>query len=238
MLTNIINLLYPASCQVCDKKSETYNQYLCRDCAQKMKKRQPPFCVKCGHKLNYKEDLCSDCKKTNPYFDKAVSIFHYDGILKKLVHDFKYRKITSLAKEFVRFIVDFIKENNFAKETDIVLSIPMHPFKLLKREINPSHILAKNIANKLNLNYSSNILRKTKNTIPQSKLNRSKRIENIKYSFSLKNDNGYNIKDKNILLVDDLFTTGSTANECSRILKEKGAGRIEVITLARGDQVT
>jgi len=205
-----------------------------------MKKRQAPFCLKCGHKLktaSYIENLCPDCKKNTLYFDRAVSVFHYDGILKKLVHDFKYKKITSLVKEFVRFIVDFMDEHNIAKETNIVTSIPMHPFRLLKREINPSHILAKNIAKKLGLHYSENLLRKTKNTATQSKLNRPERIENIKHSFSLKKNEGPNLKHKNILLVDDLFTTGSTVNECSRILKEKGAGRIEVITLARGDSL-
>ena len=238
MFNNIINLLYPASCQVCGKKSKSPNQYLCKECVQKIKKRQPPFCIKCGHKLktaSYKEDLCPDCKKKTPYFDQAASIFYYDGVFKKLVHDFKYKKNTSLVTEFAEFIISFMDKHNIAKETDLVLSIPMHPLRLLKREINPSNILARNVAKKLNLPYSENLLKKTKNTLPQSQLNRSERIENIKNSFSLKKSAEPYLKHKNILFVDDLFTTGSTVNECSRILKEKSVKRIEVITLARGD---
>ncbi len=240
MISNIINLFYPASCEVCGKKSDLSDEYLCKECVEKIRKRTPPFCIKCGRQLKTSpqiQETCSDCRKDNLYFDKAISVFHYDDILKKLVHDFKYKKIASLVKEFSAFIVDFMDEHNIAKESDLVLSIPMHPSRLFKREINPSHILAKNIAKKLKLQYSENLLKKTKNTPPQSKLNRLERLENIKHSFSLKDDGKLDLNGKNILLVDDLFTTGSTVNECSKILKEARSNRVEVITLARGDSL-
>ncbi|MFC1667318.1 ComF family protein [Candidatus Omnitrophota bacterium] len=236
----MINLLYPAFCQACDKKTNRWDQFLCGDCLKKIKKRASPFCIKCSRRLASEvgsQDICNDCKKTVTYYDRALSGFSYDGILKGLVHDFKYMKMNSLAKEFAELTLEFMKEHSMGKNIDLVLSIPMHPDRLLKREVNLSHVLAKRVARKLCVRYSSGFLKKTKNTTPQSKLKRDERIKNIKGSFSLHKNRLSEIRHKNILLVDDLFTTGATVNECARILKDAGSGYVEVITLARGDRL-
>ena len=240
MVSSIINLLYPPLCLVCGRRDELRDQVLCTTCLRKLKKRLPPFCVRCGRQLPGDPRIkasCDDCKKDTLYFDRAFSVFYYNGILKDLVHNFKYKKMTSLAQEFARLAVDFIKDHGIAKNTDMVLSIPMHSKRLFKREINPSHILAKAIAKKLRLDYSGRLLKKTKNTAAQSRLSRSERIENLKGSFSLRKNTRACVKNKKILIVDDLFTTGSTVNECARLLKEANADYVEVVTLARGDRV-
>lgn len=237
MFRDIISLFYPALCQVCGKKTGQPDQNLCEDCLKKIKKRLPPFCMKCGRQLPGEprlEGRCPDCKKEDPYYDRALSAFCYEGILKNLVHDFKYKKMTSLVKEFVELTLDFMNVHGMDKSIDLVLCIPMHPARLLKREINTSHILARALAKKLNIQYSSRILKKRKNTPPQSRLKRNERINNIKGSFSLRKKGKALVQGKNILLVDDLFTTGSTVNECSMVLKEASSGHVEVITLARG----
>lgn len=240
MISSIINLLYPPLCLVCEKRDHLRSQGLCENCLKKLKKRLPPFCVKCGRQLPgspEEQRKCGDCEKGLLFFDRAFSVFYYNGILKNLVHDFKYKKITFLSQELARLTADFIKDYAIAKNSDLVLSIPMHPARLFKREINPSHILAKALAKKLHLDYSANLLKKIKNTAPQSRLSRSERIKNVKGSFSLKRNAESYIKSKNILLVDDLFTTGSTVNECARLLKHSNASHVEVITLARGDRL-
>jgi len=237
MLRDVIGLFYPALCQVCGKKSGQPDQVLCEDCLKKIKKRLPPFCIKCGRQLPGEPGLmgkCPDCKKIDPYYDRALSAFCYEGILKNLVHDFKYKKLTSLVREFVELTLDFMNTHGMDKNIDLILCIPMHPARLLKREINTSHILARALAKKLDIQYSSKILKKGKNTPPQSRLKRNERMNNIKGSFSLRKKGKAIVRDKNILLVDDLFTTGSTVNECSRVLKEASSGHVEVITLARG----
>ena len=223
MLNSIINLLYPAASGVCPEK---------------IKKRLPPFCVKCGRQLNYIPeliDICADCRNDAPYFDRAWSACYYEEPLKGLIHDFKYKHITCLSRDFSRLIIDFMEQHNVATSSELILSVPMHPSRLSKREMNHSDILAKDIAGCLNIPYSGNILKKIKNTSIQSTLKREERIKNLRSSFSVKNTSA--VRGKNILLVDDLFTTGSTVNECSRTLKESGAARIEVITLARGDRL-
>ena len=172
------------------------------------------------------------------YFDRALSVFHYDGIIKNLIHEFKYKNRLSLSNDFTELAAGFIKEHAIGKEADIVLSIPMHPLKLFKREINASDVLARKIAKILNCRHSAKVLKKTRNTASQSRLSRRERIENVKQSFSVNNNKKSEIKNKNILLVDDLFTSGNTVNECAKALKKASSGHIEVLTLARGDRLT
>lgn len=239
MLGSIINLLYPAICHSCGKKTIEWNKNLCSECIKKIEQRLPPFCIKCGKQLVGEPDMidsCSDCKKDTLYFDRAWSVCHYDGIIKELVHNFKYKKTIGLAKEFSDIILNFMGKYNIAKDAELVASIPMHPKRLFEREINQSDILAKNIAKRLRLAYTQGLLKKTKYTPLQSKLKRNERIKNLWGSFRIKN--GSLVKNKNILLIDDIFTTGSTVNECAKILKKAGARYIEVVTLARGDRIS
>ncbi|MCX5687099.1 MAG: ComF family protein [Candidatus Omnitrophica bacterium] len=236
MLGNLINLLYPAICRGCSKKIDKFDRNICDNCAKKITERLPPFCIKCGRQLKegYKSiATCQNCEKDKPFFDRAWSVCHYDNLLKNLIHDFKYKKITSLSTDFTTLIINFMKKHHIGKDSNLILSIPMHPNRLFQREINHADILAKALGKNLGIPYSRNTLKKIKNTSLQSKLKRDARIKNLRYSFYLKNK--LIVRNKNIMLVDDLFTTGSTVNECSRLLKNSGAGYVEVITLARGD---
>ena len=239
MYSILVNLFYPALCRGCGKKSTKWNQNICTSCLKRIKKRLPPFCAKCGKQIAgdpEEQNVCVDCKNDSIYFDRALSVFRYEGLLKDLIHDFKYKKMTSLSEELVAIASGFIEEHNVGKKSDLVLSIPMHRKRFLEREVNTSDILAKSMAKKLNIPYSSGALKKIKNTSPQSRLSRAQRIDNITYSFSIPEKRIDEIRHKNILLVDDLFTTGSTVNECAKMLKESGSGLIEIITLARGDK--
>ena len=238
MLGEIINLFYPAVCRICCKKINDFKRNACDECAKKIKERLPPFCAKCGKQLKGDPELittCPDCKKDEPYFDRAWSACYYNDVLKTLIHDFKYKKIASLASDFTILIINFMKKYNVGKDCEIILSIPMHPNRLFEREFNHSDIMAKELGKALGISYSKDVLGKIKNTSLQSTLKKEIRIKNLYSSFSLKNSSI--VRNKNVLLVDDLFTTGSTINECSRLLKNSGARYVEAITLARGDML-
>ncbi|MFA5388368.1 MAG: ComF family protein [Candidatus Omnitrophota bacterium] len=238
MLKTVVNLLYPVLCRVCGGRTDKYNRNVCPACAKSIKERLPPFCARCGRRLEgdpEQVNVCADCKKDEPYFDRAWSAFHYDGPLKGLIHDFKYRKITSLSSDFTTLMAGFMKKYGVGRKCGMILPVPMSPARLFEREINHSGILARKLGKEMRIPYYGNTLRKIKDTLPQSKLKRQERVKNLRSSFSLKS--GSSVRGKNILLVDDLFTTGSTVNECSRLLKESGAGYVEVITLARGNDL-
>lgn len=241
MLGALINLVYPASCQSCGIRTGSWNENICAGCLKKLKERLPPFCRKCNRQLkgnSEPENICPDCRQSALYFDRAFSVFHYDETLRGLIHNFKYNKITCVAKEFSKLMTTFMKQHDIDREIDLILSVPMHASRLFAREVNSSDILARDIAGKLAIRYSDAFLKKIKNTCAQSKLARHERIRNIKDSFSLTRRGTGGARQKNILLVDDLFTTGATVNECARILKKAGSGRVDVITLARGDSLS
>ncbi len=238
MFTGIINLFYPPVCHVCDKKMAEEGKALCGDCIKRIRVRKPPFCLKCGKSFgNGIEDkiTCLDCRTGKLYYDKAFSALYYEENLKKVILILKYGKITSLAGELSDIMSRCVGEKFPAMDTDLVLSIPMHPLRLLKREINASHILAREVAKKLCIPYSDRVLKKTSNTGEQSKLKRNERLKNLKGSFAVRKEKVGDIAGKNLLIVDDLFTTGATVNECSRVLKKAGSGKIKVLTLARAD---
>lgn len=238
MLLNLINLLYPAICQGCHRKLDNPSKHICADCMNKIKLRTPPFCLKCGRQLNIDAshtDTCIDCKLNEPDFDKAMSVCSYNDFLKNLIHDFKYRKITCIAKEFSDIMLNFARAYGLCRNIDVIIPIPMHSKRLLKREINHSEVLAKHFAKKLNIPYSNKTINKTQDTALQTSLKRENRIKNLSGAFKINNQ--ASIKNKNILLVDDLFTTGSTVNECAKALKDKSAKYVEVITLARNDTI-
>ncbi|MFH1782895.1 MAG: ComF family protein [Candidatus Omnitrophota bacterium] len=240
MIKSLIDLLYPPICQVCEEKIESGSSALCENCSKRIEERLPPFCEKCGKELfgeAREHELCLDCKTSKVYLDRARSILHYNEPLKKIIHNLKYKKMTSSLKDLVDIAVAFIRKNNFSSNCDIITSIPMHPARFFKREINLSSLLAKQIAKTINKPYCEGILKKIKLSTPQSYLKREKRIKNIKGSFSIDKTKAHAIIDKNVLLIDDLYTTGSTLNECAKMLKSSGSKKVEALTIARGSNL-
>ena len=117
------------------------------------------------------------------------------------------------------------------KKYDIVISVPVSKKRKKQRGYNQSELIAQDICRKLDKKYAKNILIKTKNTVAQSTLNKEQRQENAKGVYSLKNEN--KIKNKKVLLIDDIYTTGSTVNECARVLKQANLEEIGIFTIAK-----
>jgi ComF family protein len=156
----------------------------------------------------------------------------YGGVLKECIHLFKYNERLRLSRILSELMVDFIKTNRqIIDDVDIIVPVPLSAGRLWQRGYNQSEILARALAKELGLSFS-NALVKTKSTRPQSELKRDRRLNNVRGVFGIRR--GARIAGKTILLVDDVLTTGSTLNECARILLESGAGRIRALTLARG----
>lgn len=128
-------------------------------------------------------------------------------------------------------MIDFARDYIPMQKFDLVSAVPIHPSKLKIREFNQSAMLSQNIGRFFKIPVNNNILKRTRATLPQSELSRRKREQNVKGAFSL---NYKKIKDKTILLVDDIYTTGLTINECAKVLKQNNSGNVMVFTLARG----
>jgi ComF family protein len=223
--------LLPYSCISCTNLTQEQDGF-CHRCWAKINFIGASLCNICGRAfdINIEEliSTCGACLIKKPQYDSARSLMHYDGISKKILHDLKYHDKTSLAKVFSKMI--FHKYSLWFDDCDVVVPIPMHKIKRLFRRYNQAQVIAHNIANFLQKPMISNCLMKTKWTKSQTSLTKQQRMTNLEGSFSINNNNA--ILQKNILLVDDVLTTGSTVNLCAKILKNHGAKQVKVITIA------
>lgn len=232
----LLDLIYPLTCQVCKIKLDFRNiTGLCESCWKKIQKNSPPFCSKCGKSLpgpSQDSLICGECLKKKFYFHRAWSVCLYEGVVKECIHLFKYSRRLCLLRPFSQLMIEFVRDYLDHNRYDFLVPVPLHKVKLREREFNQSLLLAQSVSRAFNLPLSTNNLRRIRTTPSQTQLNLQQRLTNIKGSFGVKD--GPRLKDKRFLLVDDVFTTGSTVDECSKVLLKAGAKRVEVLTLARG----
>lgn len=224
IIESLLELVYPTCCAGCGR----FGQLVCQDCVDLLPLIGTKFCLKCGKPTYYLVDDCRDCRKKRFVFSEARSLGLYQGNLKELVHKFKYGNRRGLAEIFVNLLIEHIGRDYFG--VDLVTCVPLSRRKKNERGFNQAQSLAEQIALQLNLPFSE-VLCQEKETQDQSKLRAAERKKNIKGAFSLKCDSPP--EGSTVLLVDDVFTTGSTVNECSKVLKASGAELVKVVTVAR-----
>lgn len=236
-LNGLVEVIYPKTCVVCKgnlKNKTSIDNLICLECWAKIKINPPPFCYCCGRHLktpSLTKNICAKCVRKQLHFDRAFSPCAYDGIIKELIHNFKYGKKDYLGATLSRLIIEFIKEYSLPMDfVDLIVPIPLHETKLREREFNQAQILGGHIAKEFNKIVSDDILIRNRYTNSQTGLEFEKRLSNIKGSFSISGKNS--VKGKNILLLDDVLTTGATSSEAAYILKNSGANIVFVLTLA------
>lgn len=231
----LVDIVYPKTCVVCKhklKEISCVDNLVCMSCWTKIKRNVPPFCYRCGRHLEKpRKNICPECVKRQLHFDRAFSPCIYEGIMKELIHAFKYQGKDYLSYTLSRLMVEFIKDYNLPVDLlDLVIPIPLHKARLREREFNQAELLSDYIASTFNKNVLSDNLRRLRNTKTQTELETNQRLLNVKDSFGVAESR--EIKGKNILLVDDVFTTGATSSEAAYALKNAGANIVFVLTLA------
>ncbi len=235
----LTSLIYPQTCLVCNTRlNPKRRKPLCEECLSKIALIQPPFCIKCGRSLpgssSHKPGLCIDCQRSRKRYPflRAWNVCLYSEALRRCIHALKYNKRQGLAAFLSQFIIAFIRKNMVMDEFDFIVPIPLHNLKLRDRGFNQAKLLAEPIAQEFNLPISSN-LRRVRPDISQTILSRQDRFNNTRDAFV--SSRSLEFQNKNLLLIDDVFTTGATVSECARVLYFYGARSICVLTLARGD---
>ena len=229
-----LDIFFPWQCVYC-KKEIHFPYPLCKKCQTNIPINSSFICPVCEKKLkNLSKHYCF--RKTNLTALGIVS-FYQNPILKKTIHFFKYQSVISLQKPLSSLMIKFLEKTNFFskinKKDIIVIAIPLHKRKENLRGFNQSELLAKSISTHFSLNYHSKVLLRIKNNTPQAKINNlSDRKKNSKNIFQISNPNL--IKNKWIILIDDVYTSGSTMQEAARILKKSGAKKVIGLVLARG----
>lgn len=187
-----------------------------------------PICSKCGAPLVSDESIiCGECLKEEPVFEYARSFGLYHDPLRKGINLLKYHGKKRLSRPLSEFLI-----RAGLPEADSVIPVPLYHKRLRKREFNQSALISKYIAEEMKSRLLLDCLVKVRDTLPQVGLRYKARVNNIKGAFKVSNNEF--IKDRSIILVDDVVTTGATIRECSRTLKKAGAGKIYVVSLAHG----
>ncbi len=215
-VSKILNLIYPQICGMCGKINKNS---LCKKCEIELKKQVENQIINNGEEIQDK------------YFNELMYIFKYEGQIRKLILDYKFNEKSYLYLTFVNFLLKNKKIFENIKNYDTIIPVPISKKRKKTRGYNQSLLIARKIAELTNLELMNNCLVKIKNIIEQSKLNKEDRIQNIQGVYELKNKQL--IENKNILLIDDIYTTGSTVNECSKILKQGNPKKIGILVLAK-----
>lgn len=235
-LKGLTDIVYPKTCLACKNKlhKQGTDEFICEQCRGKIIKNIPPFCSSCGRHLlrnSFAKNICPRCLRTRWYFDRAFSPCVYDGVIKELIHQFKYKGKTHLGETLSGLLREFIIEYDLPIDyLDCVIPVPLHKTRLREREFNQAEILSRYIAQNFKLNMSTDTLSRSRHTKTQTELDFDKRALNVENSFLVEKPE--NTAGKNILLIDDVLTTGATSSEAARSLKNSGANIVFVLTVA------
>lgn len=219
------------SCICCYKEISDETRFmLCENCNKNMEILSGKLCEKCGDFLNDKGDCINSCNKLNYCFDKNISIFYYTNSAARIVKNLKYGKKKYLAENIANIMVEYAKD--FISDVDIILHVPASKNRIRERGFNQAKELAKFVAEKTNKKLIDAIL-KIKDTIHQAGGSQKERMKNLVGSFAIDEIFADELKGKNILIIDDVFTTGSTLNECAKIIKNYKPKSIKTLTFAK-----
>lgn len=206
----LLEILYPKQCLICGKL------------------QQDTICSKCYNTLKIEAKVE---KYNNKAFNKHLYIFKYEGKMRNLIIDYKFNDKPYLKDLFVKIILKNEKICRKIKKYDIIVPVPIHKKRKNERGYNQSELIARKLAKNLNLKLVNDSLIKQKNTLPQSTLSKKQREENAKQVYKIQNKP--KIENKKVILLDDIYTTGATTKECSKVLKQNGAKEILVLTIAK-----
>lgn len=229
LLLAIVDYILPYRCIVCSELM-VGNHGICIPCFKKINFISEPFCAQCGFLFEFKIDekmLCGKCIAHPPTYDIARSLLKFDENSKKLIHKFKYNDCTSYAKLFANALVAKYK-HEFA-DINLIVPIPMHRIKRIFRQYNPPQILAFELSKLLGVKMAADGLIKIRWTKPQTKLTKAKRQKNLDGSVLV--NTKIDFANLNIMLVDDVKTTGTTAHYCAKLLKKAGANQVKLATI-------
>jgi ComF family protein len=223
LLDHILNLLFPVTCSVCHAHvPERRWGGACPQCWSSLIPIEPPFCPKCGEPAPAIEGLCGLCLREEHQFDFARSALLFTHTLREIIHHLKYADRVSLARPLGGILKQCLDSHAF--QGTVIVPVPLHRSRERSRGFNQAELIAERLGRPV----ATRLLRRRKDTPSQTGLTRSERKRNLAGAFeTVGKVHG------SVILVDDVYTTGSTMNEIARTLKRAGADRVEVLTVAR-----
>jgi ComF family protein len=235
IITGLADIVFPPRCILCGAFMDHHSPpSFCTHCFSQIHFIQSPQCTCCGLPFLDREGedhLCGECIISEQFFSKVRSVGKYDSILLEAIHLFKYRGKLSLGKALGRLMTEHEYRDFTIRNYSLIIPVPLHTKKLKERGFNQSLILARELSIHFSIPLDFSLLKRTIHREPQTMLKKKERLVNVKGAFEIKS--AEKIKGEKILLVDDVYTTGSTVKECSRMLIRNEAAEVAVLTLAR-----
>jgi len=232
----LLDLLLPPRCPSCQRRCETA-RFFCPDCARRITPLSPPLCLRCGAPFTSPPDhLCEKCLRRPPHFTRARAAAHYRthsrthsaDPLAAVIGRFKYGPDPTLAPILIEVLC---RNLPLAIDHEVLVPVPLHIDRLRWRGFNQAALLARALARRSGIPCDPKLLRRQRPTPPQVGLGEGERRRNIRGAFTVRRPEA--VADRTVLLIDDVYTTGATANECARTLRHEGARRVDVLVVAR-----
>lgn len=232
-----LDLIYPSNiyCISCGNIIDDTRPYsLCDMCVRSLKWANGRSCQRCGKILqdSYAPDLCTDCLEEEHIFKKGYTCVEYTAAERDIIHNFKYKDKAYLGRKLAEILYDRIEVEEL--EPDVVIPVPMHIKKQRIRGYNQADVMACSLAKLMGVPYEGKALIRIIETKPMSSLGALERKSNIQHAFVIRDNKKSELAGKRVLLVDDVYTTGSTADSCASVLLAAGAEEVFVITFASG----
>ncbi len=229
----LFQFLLPSQCICCEKFLPEGQRGICANCLSGIHWMEPPYCSVCGMPFISREvgtHLCGACITRKKYFTKARALGFYEGSLQEAIHRWKYEGKAYLNPFLGKWIAEELYRHWEAGLFDLLIPVPLHRQRLRERGFNQALLLVKDLSRRTGIPYSKRVLQKRRSTIPQANLSGEEREKEVKGAFFVTARE--EVERKTILLVDDVYTTGATVRECSKVLIAAGAERVDVLTLA------
>jgi len=230
----LLSLFYPPHCAKCGVDTAA-GIHLCQACGAKAHRIEAPFCERCSEPFaGAIEDafVCPKCGSHPSHFECAVTRYLSQGVVREFIHRFKYDRQFYLRHPLADWLAETLEDDRIhAHPFDAFVPVPLHPARRRERDFNQAEVLADLLAQRAGKPVLHAIQR-IRYTTTQTRLERHQRMENLRNAFRVRHTSL--VQSRHLILVDDVFTTGSTVDECARVLRDAGAASVRVVTVARG----
>ncbi|MBW6516110.1 MAG: ComF family protein [Candidatus Cloacimonetes bacterium] len=227
----LIDLIFPKICFTCLSRIEDDDNFLCQGCKKELQLLPDSCCPVCGSLNTLTKENCVFCQSEKVYFDRCRSIFPYNDVVRTLIHELKYNDMTNIAGYLAEHAIKYLRSKNPFSQIDYVCPVPLHPTRRRERGYNQAAFIAKKLASHFGWDYKPDVIKRVKFTESQANLTPKQRKENVNRAFSI--DRNFILYEVNILIIDDVFTTGATVNSICQLLRQHRVNNIYVLTVAR-----
>ncbi|WP_051650654.1 ComF family protein [Lachnoclostridium phytofermentans] len=234
----ILDAVYPKRCPICSEILVPKERKICSSCSEELPVLMEPRCKKCSKPVLVSEqEYCFDCVKKQHHYARGYACFLYNEKLKKSLSEFKYHVKKEYADFYVAAMVAYLGEWIHKTGAEVLIPVPLHKNKYKRRGFNQAQLLAEGLSKALSIPVDTKLLVRTIDTIPQKKLDNKERMRNLEMAFSILTNGKESEKlfpYKRVILVDDIYTTGSTIEACTNVLQRAGCPEVFFVTVCIG----